>query len=80
MDRNDNPPIFVNDTFDFDVFEGPGSLTSIKLVVTDADFGVNSALTFTKNGLACGMFDISGWQDSEHVVSQLIWLSAADIE
>lgn len=67
-DRNDNAPSFLNSTFDFDVNEGPESLTAIRLLITDADFHDNSMLTFTKAGLSCGMFNLDGRQLDEHTV------------
>mgnify|MGYP001792979186 CR=1 FL=1 len=65
VDRNDNAPQFLNETFDFDVYEGPESLTDFKLLVHDADFEQNSELSFSKAGLACGMYRLTSTRLSE---------------
>ena len=62
----------MNDTFDFDVYEGAASLISLQFIITDADFGVNSNLTFNKSGLACEMFSLDSSRLDEHTVSEIL--------
>ncbi|XP_067937193.1 protocadherin Fat 4-like [Watersipora subatra] len=72
IDRNDNKPEFLNDTLDFDVFEGPDSLILVELLVRDADFEQNSALMFYKTGLACDYFNIRWQRTDEHLHSLIV--------
>lgn len=69
IDRNDNKPQFLNDTFDFYVEEGAASLIEINLAVYDADFSNNSELNFSKTGLNCDIMVMESERLDEHNVS-----------
>ena len=76
IDRNDNPPIFMNSTFEFTITEGLASHINYTLLVSDADFGENADLIFTKQGLSCDYLRLHPKEIRPHVVSSPCFVNA----
>ncbi len=55
LDANDNPPVFMNETYNFVLLEGSAVSTSVGVVqAVDADIGSNAEISYNIDGTSSG--------------------------